>query len=96
MPTFDQRPDLWQNPPGYNEALRLRVRREWIECYLKAKRAYYCPDHPDVQKEDVMSDERFDMYEDSIKRNEPGHAVLELVGWDDGYMEYVCSTKSQD
>lgn len=82
-------PELWDTPDATpEEILTFETGRKvrTLLRYLKAKRAYYAPDHGEVQPVDVMSDWDFDKLENSIKVAYPDHPCLGLVGWDDSYM----------
>jgi len=52
-----------------------------IDLYLKAKAAYY-------EGKDIMTDAEFDELEEKIKKVDPNHAVLSVVGYSTKRFEY--------
>ena len=57
------------------------VAKVLAERILRYKRAYYCPHHPEVKQADIVSDVLYDDCEDRLRRIDPNHPVLSMVGY---------------
>lgn len=82
-------PEIWNPPEECFIEKRAWLKKNLIEGYLKAKRCYYDPNNPEVDKSDEWTDPRFDYVENAIKRQWTDHPCLGLVGWNDEYMKFV-------
>jgi hypothetical protein len=74
-------PELWTMTDDELLAVNFRIVQNLVVNLLNWKRAYYYPQHPEVNKDDVVSDVRYDYYEAALKNQYPDHPVLQMVGY---------------
>lgn len=76
-------PELWKMTDDELLAVNYKILQRIVMNLLMWKRAYYLPEHPDVDKHDTVPDVRYDTYESALKKQFPDHPVLKMVGYDE-------------